>query len=114
MKLWCRKLAVLLLFLALPLQGVATTVYALSCLSGGDDRHAAHSQAHGHDYGSPHDHDGDTGTNDSANFCCNVVSSGMATVPTSNTQATAPIFESAIPSLSKLFIPEQPQRPPLA
>jgi len=109
-----RHLAVLLLFLALPLQGVAATIHALSCPSGGADQHAA--QARGHDHGSQgssHDHDGDTGKSDSANhFCCNLVASGMLAVPAVVLQAKPPAFESPISLLATLFIPEQPQRPP--
>lgn len=113
MKLWWRKLALLLVFLALPLQGAAATIHALSCLSDSDGQHAA--QAHGHDHGShgsPHDHDGDTGTSNFAHYCCNLVASGLLVVPAAAVQAEPPALESPISLLATLFIPEQPQRPP--
>ena len=115
MKSWWRKLALLLVFLALPLQGAAATIHALSCLSGGGDQHASHSQTHGHDHGSPassHDHDGDTGKSDFAHYCCNLVASGLLGVPAAAVRAEPPTLESPIPLLATLFIPEQPQRPP--
>jgi len=116
MKSGWRKLLALMVFLTLPLQGVAATVHALSCLNDGNP-HAAHSQAHGHghDHGShaaPHGHDGDAGKHDSAHFCCNIFSSGMLNVPASSADAAPPIFATAIPSFVTLFVPEQPQRPP--
>jgi hypothetical protein len=110
-----RQLAVLLVFLALPLQGMAATIHALSCLSDGNGQHAA--QAHVHDrgpHGSSHDHDGDTGKSDSAHFCCKLVASGMLVVPTAALPAEPPTFESPISLLATLFIPDRPQRPPLA
>jgi hypothetical protein len=116
MKLWWRRLALLLVFLALPLQGAATTIHALSCLSDGSNgRHAAQGHAYDHGpHGSPHDHDGDTGKNDLAHFCCNLVASGLLMVPAAAVRAEPPALESPISLLATLFIPEQPQRPPLA
>jgi hypothetical protein len=108
-----RQLAVLLVFLALPLQGMAATIHALSCLSDSNGQHAV--QAYVHDHGShesSHDHDGDAGKNDSAHFCCNLVASGMLVVPAAAVQAESPTFESPISLPATLFIPEQPQRPP--
>ena len=113
MKNWWRKLAVLLLFLALPLQGMGATIHALSCLSGGAEQHAA--QAHGHDHGShgsSHGHDDDAGKSDAAHFCCNLVASGMLVVPTGAIQAEPPTFESPMLLPATLFVPEQPVRPP--
>lgn len=109
----------LLVFLALPLQGVAATIHALSCLSEGNGQHVGephgHTQSHGHDHRSPgssHDHDGDTGTGGFAHYCCNLVASGLLGVPTAAVAAEPPTIESPISLLTTLFIPEQPQRPP--
>jgi DUF2946 family protein len=113
MKLWWRKLAVFLVFLALPLQGAAATIHALSCLSHSDGQHAAQAHDHGSP-GSSHDHDGDTGKSDFAHYCCNLVASGLLVLPTAAIQAEPPILESPISLFATLFIPEQPQRPPLA
>lgn len=113
MKLWWRKLALLLVFLALPLQGAAATIHALSCLADSNGQHAA--EAHNHDHGSPgspHDHDGDTGKGGFAHYCCNLVASGLLVAPTMAVQTEPPTFESPISVLATLFIPEQPQRPP--
>jgi hypothetical protein len=115
MKFRCRKLALLLVFLALPLQGAAATIHALSCLSEGGDQHAAHSQTHGHDHespASPHHHEDDAGTGNFAHYCCNLVASGLLGVPAAAVQAEPPALESPIPLLATLFIPEQPRRPP--
>jgi hypothetical protein len=103
-----RKLIVLLVFLGLPLQAVAATIHALSCLS--DGQHAA--QPHDHGPGSPHDHGGDNANSDSPHFCCNLVASGMLVVPTEAVQAGPPTLQSFFPVLATLFIPEQPRRPP--
>jgi hypothetical protein len=104
---------VLLVFLALPLQGAAATIHALTCLSDGNRQHTV--QVHSHDHESPgssHEHDGDTGKGNFAHYCCNLVASGLLVVPTVAVQAEPPTLESPISLLATLFVPEQPQRPP--
>lgn len=116
MKFWWKKLALLLVFLALPLQGVAATIHALTCLSDGNGQHAAQAQGHDHgSHGSPgssHEHDGDTGKSGFAHYCCNLVASGLLVAPTTAVQTEPPTFESPVSVLATLFVPEQPQRPP--
>jgi hypothetical protein len=111
MKLWWRKLAVLLLFLALPLQGVAATFATLSCLTS-DEHQTVQSHVHGHQDGAPHHHDGDVAGDHSPHHCCHFFTSSLPATEFASASPDLPVFESSISLLSTLFIPEQPQRPP--
>jgi hypothetical protein len=108
---WWRKLAVLLLFAALPLQGTAATLAVLSCLSG-HEHQSAPSHGHEHHDQSSHQHDGAAGADHSQHLCCHVFGSSLPAAAVTTPPADLPAFESSISLLATLFIPERPQRPP--
>ena len=123
MATWCRKLALLLALAVMPLQGFAATLAVLIC-HGDQQLHAVHAQ-HGHDHdaeGAGHEHehgpaDGrDSGTAGGTlyHLCCNLAA---AAPPFALLPAAAPDFpvRALVPDpLHDLFIPDRPQRPPLA
>jgi hypothetical protein len=111
MKNWWRKLAVLLLFAALPFQGTAATLAALSCVSG-DEPQTVQSHAHSHHESPSHQHDGGAANDHSQHLCCHLFASSLPAAVVSTPAADLPAFESSISLLATLFIPEQPQRPP--
>jgi hypothetical protein len=105
----------------MPMQGAAAILSVLLCHGDGDAQsHAAHDQsAHGH--GSQHDghHDGqqdkgDSKENPGLHFCCNLTVSLPAIVTVPSVTPDFPIRALAPDSLHDLFIPDRPQRPPLA
>lgn len=115
--------------LVMPLHGIAATLTVLLC-HGDAQAHAAHAGA-GHDH-TGHDHDGHpqpsthqhghgdpAGSDDSSagsafHLCCNLT----ASVPPSTSIVTQlpefPVRALAPEILHDLFVPELPQRPPLA
>jgi hypothetical protein len=111
MKNWWRKLAILLAFVALPLQGMAATLEALSCFSA-DEHQTVQSHAHGDQDGSSHHHDDDAATDHSQHLCCHFFSSSLPASVVTAAPADLPVIESPISLLVTLFIPERPQRPP--
>jgi hypothetical protein len=121
MTTWCRKLVLLLAVAVMPLQGAAATFSLLACLQG-EDGHGAHAIQAGHNQGIPHDHgmqqdaqsdDGGPG-NHADHLCCNYFVSAL---PLDSHLALAPDFpaQARTPQqLHDLFLPDRPQRPPLA
>jgi hypothetical protein len=112
---WRRKLVLVLALAVMPLQGVAATLSVLLC-HGHAQAQAMHAQDDP-EHSMHHDgHPGEGGaTGHSAyHLCCNVTASAppvmtLATVPPDfsvGTFAPDPLYD--------LFVPEQPQRPPLA
>jgi len=111
---------VLLLALAvMPLQGTAATLSALLC----DDEaqtHAMHDPS-GHDQGMHHDgHSNDqqdTGGaigNSAYHPCCHYTVSALAAVTLLMARPDSPVGAFAPDALHDLFVPDRPQRPPLA
>lgn len=116
MKGWQKKFAVFVLLL-LPLQALATSLSAFTCLSGAahhstTDPHDHGHGAHANDDGAPHQHDSDPSADHSGHLNCHHVFSGMPAAMVVNVPAELPEFESAISLLFTLFVPERPQRPP--
>ena len=118
MTAWRRKLVFVLVFAVVPLQGVAASLSVLSCLSDtqaqathtrGDPEHSMHHDAHPDEGGA---------TGQSAyhyHLCCNITASAPPLMTPSAGLPDFPVHALAPPhSLRDLFIPEQPQRPPLA
>jgi ABC-type Zn2+ transport system substrate-binding protein/surface adhesin len=110
----------------MPLHGVAAALAILLC-HGDAEVHAMHVSAaqghdhegHSHDAGHQHDHgvtsDDDSGG--SGNFfhlCCNLTASVLPTVNLSVTLPDFPVHVFVPDPLHDLFIPDRPQRPPLA
>ena len=107
---------------AMPFQGIAATLAVLIC-HGDSQAHATHGQGgHGHgdhQHEATHEHSGagedgsGTGTTP-YHLCCNLTAS---VPPTAIVAAELPDFpvRAFVPdTLNDLYIPDQPQRPPLA
>jgi hypothetical protein len=125
MTAWSRKLVLFLALAVMPLQGFAVALSVLLC-HGDAQMHAMHVTGGSHEHGADdagHEHgpqaaagshdDGSTG-NASYHLCCNLTASAP---PVAVTPGAAPDFrvESFVPApLHDLFIPDRPQRPPLA
>ena len=117
----CRKLVLALALAVLPLQGVAATLTVLLC-HGETQQHAEHADVgHDHGQGAAHAaHHGEAPTDDNAgasaayHLCCNVTVSAPSAIAL---PAVTPDFLALAVTLSPLhdlFVPELPQRPPLA
>jgi hypothetical protein len=119
---WIKKAVLAAAIAVMPLQGIAAVLTVLMC-HGDSQIHATHKgDGHEHVDSAPdpqHDHGataGSDGSSSDASFhlCCNLA----ASVPSAHgIDARLPDFpvRAIVPdSLHELFVPEQPQRPPLA
>jgi ABC-type Zn2+ transport system substrate-binding protein/surface adhesin len=119
---WIKKAVLVAAISMMPLQGIAAVLTVLMC-HGDSQVHATH-QAEGHHHSDPapdhhHDHGaaagGDGSSGDiSFHLCCNLAAS---VPPARNIDTRLPDFlvRAAVPApLHDLFVPELPQRPPLA
>ncbi len=121
-----RIIAVWLLMLALPLQGVAAISVAVDCVDGNSgqaaqvvpghhqNHHGAASQAHEHPANSGQHDDGQPVEHASVHSCCNHVFTGVPSVAVPGTPAPPNTVLQRVTLLATLHIPEQPQRPPRA
>jgi hypothetical protein len=123
---WIRKWVLAAAFAVMPLHGVAAALATLLC-HGDAQAHAMHvssvrshdHEGHSHDAGHQHDQgvatgDGGSGLGDFLDLCCNLTASAPPTVGFSATLPDFPVQAFAPDSLHDLFIPDRPQRPPLA
>lgn len=114
MSLWLKTLVLAAALLVMPLQGIAATLSVLLC-NGEAQMHAMHASG-GQDRGThqnSNQNEGSTSGNSAYHPCHNTVSAPLvvtllATAPDFPVRAFAP------DTLFDLFVPEQPQRPPLA
>lgn len=107
---WSRKIVLLLALLALPLNGIAATLAAPPCHA----EHQANAVAHHDGSGTLQQHDSNASNAFSGHFYCQNIVSGMPVAAPSTVIPDYPSFQGSIFVLSSLFVPEQPQRPPLA
>jgi len=119
-----RMIAVWLLMLALPLQGLAAITSSASCLDA-DSGHETHSasidsgnhhavapQAHDHPAGFSQ-HDGDQPADGAgAHACCHHAFSGVPSAAIPGTPAPPHVVAQRVTLLATLHIPELPLRPP--
>lgn len=120
MSSWSRTLALVLALAVMPLQGIAATLSVLYC-HGDAQAHALHEQ-HGHDHAAnsaEHHHAGqdkDAGAGGSTGYhlCCNVTVSAPPSMTLPAALPDFPVRTFAPVSFHDLFIPDRPQRPPLA
>lgn len=123
---WIRKWVLAAALAVMPLHGVAAVMATLLC-HGDAQTHAMHvSPMQGHDHGGhphdaadQHDHgvatDGEGGgSNNFFHLCCNLTASAPPTVGFSATLPDFPVQAFVPDPLHDLFIPDRPQRPPLA
>lgn len=107
-----------MLFLALavmPLQGFAASLSVLLC-QGDAQLHAVHENG-AHDHGTPHDghHDeGGAAANGMFHLCCHITASAPPAVTLPSAPPDFAVHAFAPDPLHDLYIPDRPQRPPLA
>ena len=107
----------------MPLQGIAATLTVLLCHgdaqvhemhAAGHHNHDDHASAHSDQHGvSAQDENGAASNSASYHLCCNLTASAPASV---SIDTVLPDFEARafVPApLHDLFVPDQPQRPPL-
>jgi hypothetical protein len=121
---WSKRLVLVLAFAVMPLQGIAATLAVLLChgeaqmhathATGGGHEHGAGHAAHEHDQAAAGGHDDSSTGNASYHLCCNLAASAppAAVTPGALLDFQVQIFGPA--PLHDLFIPDRPQRPPLA
>jgi len=114
-----RRFVLLLLLLALPTQGIAAALSGFVCDSAGERQpaHIAHADNGHHvqaqsDASYAHDDDGIDVHYD--NFSCNHLVFVLPAVMLPAIVPDFPFWMSSAHTLPDLFVPERPQRPPLA
>ena len=115
MTAWRTKLVLVLALAVFPLQGMAATLSVLWC-HGDAQAHAMHAQDN-QEHGLHHDAHPDEGgaTGHSAHhLCCNVTASAPPIVTPLAITLDFPVCTFVPDSLHDPFVPDQPQRPPLA
>lgn len=116
MSAWCKKLVLVLALTVMPLQGVAATLSVLLC-HGDAQAHAMHDQG-SHDHGAPQDdrqdEGGTTGNSSAYHLCCNITASASSIVTLPASLPDFPVRAFAPDPLHDLYVPDRPQRPPLA
>lgn len=110
-----KRFVVLLVLAVLPVQGIAASFAKLACHTGSGE-HAAAAHTHdGHDHAPQgHSHSDDGKNLDPERFSCHHMT---AVLPAATLPARVSEFPAWAPSsygLPELFIPDRPQRPPLA
>jgi hypothetical protein len=116
---WLKKLVLAAALAVMPLQGVAATLSVLLC-HGDAQAHAAHDG--GHDHGAqPGDHhhgqppvDDGAGNGAPYHLCCHFTVTAPVTVTLAMTLPDFPALAFAPAGLHDLYVPDRPQRPPLA
>jgi hypothetical protein len=114
MSLWLKTLVLAAALLVMPPQGITATLSVLLC-DGEAQMHAMHANG-GHDRGTHQDSNQDEGsTNGNSTYhpCHNTVSAPMF-VTLLAAALDFPVQAMAPDSLHDLFVPDRPQRPPLA
>ena len=120
MTAWSKKLVLFLALAVMPLQGFTVALTVLLC-HGDAQAHAMHvpdSHGHGgsgHDshHGAPQD-EGSAGAYAAYHLCCNMTVSVPSSIILPAVVPDFPVQASAPDPLHDLFIPDRPQRPPLA
>ncbi len=107
---WPGKIALLLALVVLPFNGITASFAALPCYT----EQPANIVAHYDGSGTSQQPDSNANNAFSGHFCCQNIVSGMPVTAPDTVIPDYPSFEVSISPLSGLFIPEQPQRPPLA
>lgn len=119
---YIKKLVLAAALAVMPLQGIAATLTVLLC-HGDAQIHGAHATAsHGHgDHQAAHQHEhGATGNDESGatsqffHLCCNLTASAPPSFSVDATQPDFPVRASLPDPMHDLFVPDRPQRPPLA
>jgi len=123
MRDWCRKLVLLLVLAVTPLQGIASYAASLQCHSDSDvlAPHMVHAaDGHNHDHASDrdgqanHDDNGNAGARAMGHSCFHHYAPALpvVTLPAVMPEYTAQEFVTR--TQHEFFVPDRPQRPPLA
>jgi hypothetical protein len=112
-EIWLKRLLLAAALAVMPLQGVAAAMAALVC-HGDAQAHAALEGVHDHGAQPDNHQDGGTTGDNSDHLCCHVTVSGPPAVTLPAALPDFPIRAFVPDSLHDLFVPDQPQRPPLA
>lgn len=110
-----KKLVLLAVMLVMPLQGVAATLSILLC-QGDAETHVMHSPGIADPAARQGGQQDENGTTSHVAYhpCCNHVVSAPPVVTSSATRPDFPVRAFAPDPWYDLFVPDQPQRPPLA
>ncbi len=113
---WLNKLVLAAALAVMPLQGVAVTLSVLLC-HGEAQAHAGVSHDHGSHQNGHHDNpqgtDGTTG-NSAYHPCCHFTVTAPAAMTLTVSTPYFPVLAFTPAPLHDLFVPDRPQRPPLA
>jgi len=114
MSLWLKRLVLAGALVVMPLQGIASTLSVVLC-EGETERHAVHANG-GYDRGTQQDgnQDEDSTNSNSAYHPCHNTASAPLVVTLLAAAPDFPVRAFAPDTLYDLFVPELPQRPPLA
>lgn len=115
MSVWCKRILLAVALVVLPMQGIAVGLSFLAC-HGDSDLHAVHNHD-GHGNGS-HEHDshdhGNSTSDAPSHLCCHLTVSGIPAVTPTAFMPDPAALNSEPRLLHDLFLPDRPQRPPLA
>ena len=115
MPTWLNRLALTVALIAMPLQGATATLSVLLC-HGDAKAHVTHSPdgaAQDAQHGD-HSNQGGLGGHPAHHPCCGHVVSAPPSLTFSGNLPDSPIRAFAPDALQDLFVPDRPQRPPLA
>jgi len=115
MSRWLKKLVLAAALLVMPLQGIAATLSVLLC-HGDAQAHATHEngvEGHGMQYDGQSDPNVPPGNN-AFHLCCHYTVSAPAATTLPVSLPDFPVRAFVPDSLHDLFLPDRPQRPPLA
>lgn len=112
-----KRFVLLLALVMLPVQGIAAALSSIVCDAGSNEptAHVAHAKD-GHDHGAqreglPDDSDANI---QHEHFSCHHLVFMLPAVTPPTTVSDFPVWASLSHSLPDLFVPDRPQRPPLA
>jgi len=115
---WLKRLVLAAALAVMPLQGMAATLSFLLC-HGEAQAHASHAGGN-HDHASQpdshHEHPADDGAAGGTLYhpCCHFTATAPASVLPAVTPMDFPVLAFSPDTLHDLFVPDRPQRPPLA
>jgi hypothetical protein len=120
MTAWGRKLVLVLALAVMPLQGFTAALTVLLC-HGDAQMHAMHvpeshdhgGADHGSHHGAPQD-ESNAGSMAAYHLCCNMTVSVPSSIIVPAVVPDFPVRASAPDLPHDLFVPDRPQRPPLA
>jgi len=115
---WLNRLILAAALAVMPLQGMAETLSFLLC-HGEAQTHAMHADSNsGHDT-QPEGHHGNDASSDAAggsvyHQCCNFTATALVAMTQTFSSPDFPVLAFTPDTLHDLFVPDRPQRPPLA